>query len=90
MGQQYKLVKINHVRKYPKYDPFVLIGQAQQVYFTSYSSITSDKNAWWAFFKVKVRSTIEALVNDMAFKEDLIENPPTLCTVDLEDEGTLI
>jgi len=50
-----------------KYDPFVLVCQVQQVYFTPYPSINSNKNAWWAVFKVKARPTIDALVNDMAF-----------------------
>jgi len=43
--KQYKLVEINHTRKYPKYDPFVLASQVQQVYFTPYPSTKRDKNA---------------------------------------------
>jgi len=41
-------------------------------------------------FKVKARSTIDALVADIAFQEDLNDNPPTLSTIDLDDEDTLI
>ena len=41
--KQYKLVEINHTRKYPKYDPFVLAVQVQQVYFTPYPSIKRTK-----------------------------------------------
>ena len=41
-------------------------------------------------FKVKVRSTIDAPVDDMAFQEDVNDNPPTLYVVDLEDEETMI
>ena len=78
------------MRKYPKYDPFVLATQIQHVYFTPYPSIRSDTNAWWAVFKVKARSTIDTPVDDMAFQEDLNDNPPTLSTVDLEDKETLI
>jgi len=44
--KQYKLVEINHTRKYPKYDPFILASQVQQVYFTPYPSTKRDKNAW--------------------------------------------
>jgi len=88
--KQYKLVEIDHTRKYPKYDPFVLATQVQQVYFTPYPSIRSDKSAWWAVFKVKARSTIDAPVADIAFQEDLNDNPPTLSTIDLDDEDTLI
>ena len=29
--KQYKLLEMNHTRKYPKYDPFALAGQVQQV-----------------------------------------------------------
>ena len=88
--KQYKLIEVNHTSKYPKYDPFVLATQVQQVYFTPYLSVRSDKHAWWAVFKVKARSTIDAPVDDMAFQEDLNDNPPTLFVVDLEDEETLI
>jgi len=41
-------------------------------------------------FKIKARSTVDAPVADIAFQEDLNDNPPTLSTVDLEDEETLI
>ena len=88
--KQYKLVEINHTRKYPKYDPFVLASQVQQVYFTPYPSTKGDKNAWWAVFKVKARSTIDASVDDMAFQEDMNDNPPTLSMVDLEEEDAMV
>jgi len=41
-------------------------------------------------FKVKARSTVDAPVDDVAFQEDLNDNPLTLSTVDLEDEETSI
>ncbi|XP_057251800.1 uncharacterized protein LOC130591871 [Beta vulgaris subsp. vulgaris] len=31
--EQYKLVEVNHTKKYPKYDPFVLSYQVSQVYY---------------------------------------------------------
>ena len=78
------------MNKYPKYDPFVLAGQVQQVYFAPYPSTKSDKNVWWAVFKVKAISTIDAPADEMVFQEDLNDNPPTLSMVDLEDEETMI
>jgi len=78
------------MRKYPKYDPFVFASQVQQVYFTPYPSTKRDKYVWWVVYKVKVRSTIDALVDNMAFLEDMNDNPPTLSIVELKDEDTLV
>ena len=74
-------------KKYPTYDAFVLASQVQQVYFTPYPSTKNDKKDWWAVFKVKPRSTINACVEDVAFQEDVNDNPPALSEVDLEEEG---
>ncbi|KAJ8421735.1 hypothetical protein Cgig2_008551 [Carnegiea gigantea] len=87
MHERYKLVEVHHTKKYPKYDPFVLASQVQQVYFTPYPSTKNDKKAWWAVFKVKPRSTIDTSIEDIAFQEDVNDNPPTLSEVDLEEEG---
>ena len=87
--KQYKYVEINHTRKYPKYDPFVLTCHVQQVYFTPYPSTKRDKNSWWSIFKVKARSTIDAPVDDIAFQEDKNDNPLTLSMVDLEEEDAM-
>lgn len=83
--EQYKLVVVNHTRKYPKYDPFILAYQAQQVYFAPYLSLRNDRKQWWAMFKVKVRSTFE-IPPDSFFQEDIIENPVALSDVN-DDEG---
>jgi len=42
--EQYKLVDINHTKKYPKYDPFVLASQVMQVYFTPHPSTKNNRN----------------------------------------------
>jgi hypothetical protein len=41
---QYKLVDVNSKRSYPRFDPFVLAAQAQQVYFASYPGIRRPKS----------------------------------------------
>ncbi|XP_057246684.1 uncharacterized protein LOC130589441 [Beta vulgaris subsp. vulgaris] len=41
--EQYKLVEVNHTKKYPKYDPFVLSYQVSQVYYAPYPSLRRDK-----------------------------------------------
>ncbi|KAH0693155.1 hypothetical protein KY285_020252 [Solanum tuberosum] len=55
---QYKLVDINHKRKFKKYEPFVLAMQAAQVYYASYPSLRRDKNDWWAVCKTKARGIV--------------------------------
>jgi len=42
--QQYKLVDVNHMKKYPKYDPFVLAYQVAQLSFTPYPSMKNYIN----------------------------------------------
>lgn len=39
----FKLVSINHKRKYNKYEPFILANQAIQVYYCSYPSMNQEK-----------------------------------------------
>lgn len=55
----YKLVSINHNRKYNRYEPFVLAKQAIQVYYCSYPSLARSKSDWWAVCKIRTRSNVE-------------------------------
>ena len=57
--KDFKLVSINHTRKYNKYEPFVLANQATQVYYCSYPSMNQVKKDWWEVCKVKARSKVE-------------------------------
>ncbi|XP_021752460.1 uncharacterized protein LOC110717966 [Chenopodium quinoa] len=59
----YKLVEVNHTKKYPKYDPFVLSYQVTQVYYASYPSLKRDRVQWWAVFKTQARSVVDAPVD---------------------------
>ena len=87
--QHYKLVDVNHTKKYPKYDPFVLAYQVTQVSFTPYPSMKNDRNQWWAVLKMKPRATIDSQMDDIApFQEENNDNPPTLSHLDMvEDES---
>lgn len=78
----YKLVEVNHVRKYPKYDPFVLSYQASQVYFAPYPSLKRDRVQWWAIFKTKARSDIDAPLDLDFYQEEVVDVRPTLCAPD--------
>ena len=57
--KQYKLVEINHKRRFNKFEPFVLAMQAAQVYYVPYPSLKRDKSDWWAVCKIKARSVVE-------------------------------
>ncbi|XP_049410558.1 uncharacterized protein LOC125873731 [Solanum stenotomum] len=56
---QYKLVDINHRRRYKKYEPFILAMQATQVCYVPYPSKKKDKDDWAAVLKVKPRNVME-------------------------------
>ncbi|KAM3398451.1 putative protein isoform X3 [Capsicum galapagoense] len=56
---QYKLVDINHRRRYKKYEPFILAMQATQVCYVSYPSKKRDKDDWVAVLKIKPRNVVE-------------------------------
>ena len=32
----YKIIKINHIKRYEKFDPFIIVQNARQVYYLSY------------------------------------------------------
>ncbi|XP_021757024.1 uncharacterized protein LOC110722094 [Chenopodium quinoa] len=78
---QYKLVEVNHTKKYPKYDPFVLSYQENQVYYAPYPSLKRDKAQWWDVFKTKARSVVDAPV-DEDFLQETSADIPTLCAPD--------
>ena len=87
MHEHYKLVDVNHTKKYPKYDPFVLAYQVTQVSFTSYLSMKNDRNQWWAVLKMKPRATIDSQMDDIApFQEENNNNPPTLSHLDVDED----
>ncbi|KAH0688816.1 hypothetical protein KY289_016174 [Solanum tuberosum] len=56
---QYKLVDVNHRRRFKKYEPFILAMQATQVCYMSYPSTKKDKDDWLAVLKVNPRDVIE-------------------------------
>ncbi|XP_021723286.1 uncharacterized protein LOC110690720 [Chenopodium quinoa] len=80
--EQYKLVEVNHVKKNPNCNPFVLPYQVRQVYFAPYPSLKKDSAQWWAVFKTKAKSVIDAQVDSGIFQEATIEVPPALCAPD--------
>lgn len=77
--EQYKLIEINHSKKYPKYDPFVLSYQVSQVYYAPYPSLSRGRVQWWAVFQTKARSSIETPVDSLFFQEEISDVPSTLC-----------
>lgn len=73
---QYKLVDINHKRKYNKYEPFILAAQAHQVSYISYPSLRRDKVNWWAVMKIRARSTVDILETtpEASFQEEAVND----------------
>ena len=77
--EQYKLIEMNHSKKYPKYDPSVLSYQCSQVYYAPYPSLIRATVQWWAVFQTKVRSSIETPVDSSFFQEEISDVRSTLC-----------
>ncbi|KAM3250417.1 hypothetical protein P3L10_004486 [Capsicum annuum] len=61
---QYKLVDINHRRRYKKYETFILAIQATQVCYVPYPSKKKDKYDWLAVLMVKPQNVIELPVEE--------------------------
>ena len=51
-----------------KYEHFVLVQQAMQVYYASYPSLKRDKTDWWAVCKIKARRKIKEHWKDRAYQ----------------------
>jgi hypothetical protein len=68
---QYKLVDVNNKRSYPKFDPFVLAQQAQQIYFATYPGTRKPESNWMAVCKTKAQHVIDASIVDRAYQEDI-------------------
>ena len=52
--KQYKLVDVNHTRRYAQDEPFVLAMQAQQVYYCTYLSLKCDTRFGGLFVKSRL------------------------------------
>ena len=72
---QYKLVDVKSGRVFNKYQPFILVVQAAQVYFASYPTLKRNVNDWLAVCKIKARGIVEVPKSNasdmMAFQEDV-------------------
>ncbi|KAM3199828.1 hypothetical protein P3L10_032188 [Capsicum annuum] len=68
---RYKLVEINHRRRYKKYDPFIFAMQATQVCYVPYPSKKKDKEDWLVVLKVKPRNVIELPVEEVVITSEL-------------------
>ncbi|XP_056698101.1 uncharacterized protein [Spinacia oleracea] len=76
--EKYNLVVVNHSKRYPKYDPFVLAYQVEQVYYAPSPANNIERNQWWFVFDVKARGIIDAPIDPMAFQLLANENPSLL------------
>ena len=86
---QYKLVDVKSGRVFNKYEPFILVVQAAQVYFASYPALKRNVNDWLVVCKIKARGIVEVpksnacLPSDMmAFQEDVSDQHGIDATLD--------
>jgi hypothetical protein len=86
---QYKLVDVNNKRSYPKFDPFVLAHQAQQVYFATYPGTKKSKSDWMAVCKIKTRHVIDVPIVDRAYQEEVDNSTTAMCISLVVDLGPL-
>ncbi|XP_057809998.1 uncharacterized protein LOC131024507 [Salvia miltiorrhiza] len=95
----FKLVSVNHTRRYKEYEPFVLASQATQVHYCPYPSLNESMKDWWAVCEMKARADVEVLDKASSaipppFQEDKSVHiaTPTIDddTVPVHPDGTLI
>ena len=53
----YKIIEINHTKKYEKFDPFIIAQNARQVYYLSYPR--RCKSNWRVVIKCKPRGRVQ-------------------------------
>nr|GMD07948.1 uncharacterized protein LOC109179592 [Ipomoea batatas] len=82
---KYKLVEVNHKRRFNRYEPFVLAMQAAQVYYCTYPSLRQDMLDWWAVCKIKARSNVEVPESSISAEESLMPAPFQEETTDNHD-----
>ena len=80
--EKYRLVEVNHTKRLPWYDLFVVSYQASQVYYAPYPSLKRDKAQWWAVFKTKARSEVDAPADSDVLQEETSRVPVDLCSLD--------
>ncbi|CAM9000576.1 unnamed protein product [Rhodiola kirilowii] len=69
------IVEVNTTRIYQAYDPFILVQQADQVYFTDFPGQPNrTTQGWVAVCRVKPTNEIDLNVADLAFQEDVEQN----------------
>ncbi|XP_060182337.1 uncharacterized protein LOC132612000 [Lycium barbarum] len=75
---QYNLVDVNKRRTFNKYEPFIMVVQATQVYLETYPTLKRTGNEWLAVCKIKARLVVDVpniaeqphTLSDPAFQED--------------------
>jgi hypothetical protein len=60
MHPQFRLIDINHRRRYGIYDPFVIAPQASQVYYSKYPGGARARSDWLVVCKTKARYVVDA------------------------------
>ena len=80
--EKYRLVEVNHIRRLPWYEPFVVSYQASQVYYAPYPSLKRDKVQWSAVFKTKARSEVDAPMESDVLQEERSLVPVGVCSPD--------
>lgn len=69
---QYKLVDVKSGRVFNKYEPFILVVQAAQVYFASYPTLKRNVNDWLAVCKIKARGIVEVPKSNACLPSDMM------------------
>ncbi|KAK6148025.1 hypothetical protein DH2020_018937 [Rehmannia glutinosa] len=78
----YGTVEVKSNRRYKGKDTFIFTQQSEQVYFTPYPNLTSNRRDWLLVIKTKSRRTIQSLnvpfqdddgshLNDVSFEDEI-------------------
>ncbi|KAG6496238.1 hypothetical protein ZIOFF_044096 [Zingiber officinale] len=96
------LVENNHKSKLNTNDPFILVAQAQQVYYTRSPTIKQERNDWVTACKVKARGKFDipflekqdenvSPIVEVAYQEEEISTPNNVLTdIDIDDVNIIV
>jgi len=70
--KDYKIVEVNHSKRYGRYDPFILAQNARQVYYLQYPG--RARSNWRVVVKTKPRGLVETQEEDVPFQHQEV-NP---------------
>ena len=77
------MIEIQYTGRYAKFDPFIFIENASQVYYVSYSEKIRHEVEWWIVMKTKSRDIVDDLyILEVAYQDNVMSHVNTIMNDD--------